>query len=523
MTYLILSLGLVSIALISLFVFTLNRRRKEKRIHQQELAFYSCIAQELHTPLPYISNSLKDLAKDKNLTAQTKLIINKIRERIEEMENYTSSLIEFRSLSHYKQDISVRYSDFSLFIEKTGNSLEYLLDTKHTKLIMDIEPGITLWYDASIISHILNHLMSSCSHSTNKGFVKLSLQHENNTDKVILSLSDSGDGIDKDSASSLSMLLAEELCRIHKIGFDMETRKGVGTTYTLRLDSKEEYPEAMREEASSELYHENNSSKETIVEKEKKANILLVEESTEISEWLEAILNEDYLVHFVRDGKEGASLAHTIKPDIIITAVMLSGMNGIELCRSIKSDPVTAGIPVIILTAKMSSDSRIEAYEAGADSYIQKPIDSNILISRIENILSNKEKLVRKISSGGVESTSSTHESQKDILMKKFMNIVLNNMNLDEMGIDFLAKEMSMSQSTLYRKIKSASGISPVDLIKNIRLDKAAELLVHTDKTIAEIAWIVGINSPVYFRNCFKERFGKTPTLYREESLSSGA
>lgn len=107
--------------------------------------------------------------------------------------------------------------------------------------------------------------------------------------------------------------------------------------------------------------------------------------------------------------------------------------------------------------------------------------------------------------------------------MKKFMNIVLNNMNLDEMGIDFLAKEMSMSQSTLYRKIKSASGISPVDLIKNIRLDKAAYLLTHTDKTIAEIAWIVGINSPVYFRNCFKERFGKTPTLYREESLSSGA
>lgn len=94
-------------------------------------------------------------------------------------------------------------------------------------------------------------------------------------------------------------------------------------------------------------------------------------------------------------------MAHTIKPDIIITAVMLPGMNGIELCRSIKSDPVTAGIPVIILTAKMSSDSRIEAYEAGADSYIQKPIDSNILISRIENILSNKEKLVRKISSGG--------------------------------------------------------------------------------------------------------------------------
>lgn len=519
MNYFVLSLGILIVFLSVAFSVIILKMRKAEKQGKDELSLYSSVAHELITPLMYITGPLDDLYKDKNIPPYAKHTLSEIRNRVMKLADYAEDVIEFKKNRSYTRRLSVKYSDLSLFVERTAAAFESRIDSRHTKLILDIEPEISLWFDSSVIAHIINLLLANAIYRTTEGFVKLSMYEDKHKSKIIIAITDSSDANTKKSTESISELLVKDLCKSHKIKFLKQGKGEIGSAPVMIIDPKEEYTDCVEEDEYPEVLEQTHTENKPQEERE---SILLIEESEDLCNYINEILSDRFNLRFVHNGKEGLSLAHQLQPDLIISAVMIPGMNGIELCKSIKKDPLTANIPMILLTSRSSSESRINAYDAGADSYILKPFNREILLSRIDNIFRNRQKLVDSICSGGVRSTTKQIK-EEDILIQKFIRIVEENLTIEKMDVNFIANDLSMSQSTLYRKIKASSGLSPVELIKNIRLDKAAELLSATNKTVAEISWLVGINSPVYFRNCFKERFGKSPTQYREDHISSGA
>lgn len=519
MNYFVLSLGILFVFLSIAFSVIIQNKRKAEKQGKDELSLYSSVAHELLTPLIYITGPLDDLSKDKNIPQYAKHTLSEIRNRVMKLVDYAEDVIEFKKNRSYTRSLRVRYANLSMFVERTAATFESRIDSRHTKLILEIEPEINLWFDSSVIAHIVNLLLANASYRTTEGFIKLSMHEDKDAAKIIIAITDSSDASSKEKPASISELLAEELCKAHKIKFIKQGKDGIGSAQVIVIDPKEEYTDCIEEDKYPESIEQTHTD---ALPQEEKESILLIEESEDLCNYINEILSDRFKIRFVHNGKEGLSLAHQLQPDLIISAVMIPGMNGIELCKSLKKDPLTANIPIILLTVRNSSESRIDAYDAGADSYILKPFNREILLSRIENIFSNRQKLLESISSGGVRNMHKQIK-EEDILIQKFIKIVEENLNMETMDINFIANELSMSQSTLYRKIKASSGLSPIEMIKNIRLDKAADLLASTDKTIAEISWLVGISSPVYFRNCFKERFGKSPTQYRESYTSSGA
>ncbi len=203
-------------------------------------------------------------------------------------------------------------------------------------------------------------------------------------------------------------------------------------------------------------------------------------------------------------------------PDVIISDVMMPGFSGFELCALLKKDIRTSHIPVILLTAKSSTQDKTEGYSVGADSYITKPFSSNLLKSRIVNILKSREIIVNQIAKSNIvskqKSLINSLSSLDNEFIEKITDVVKKNCYSDKLDIEFIAQQLNMSHSTLYRKIKAITGFSINEFIRKVKMQYAEELLLTGRYTISEIAFHVGFNSINYFRQCFKEEFGSPPT-----------
>ena len=502
---------------------------KDKEINEERLKFYTNITHELRTPLTLILGPLDDLNSDKTLSPSTRKQISNVRNSANQLLSLINQLLDFRKTETENKKLSVTYGNLSDFVTDIGSRFSGMSDK--VSLILNIEPDVNLWFDPDFITSILNNLLSNSQKFTTRGFIELDLARKPG-DKVSISVTDSGCGIgeedlkhiferfyqakgsDSASGTGIGLALVSNLCKLHRIDIKAESQPGEGSTFTLTLDALEQYPEAARRELEDTARTEEELMEED-VENGGRISILVVEDNAGISGYIRDSLSGSYLVKTAENGREGLRIALRDIPDIIISDIMMPVMDGIDFCKAVKNDVRTSHIPVIMLTAKTNDESRKLGYDVGADSYLVKPFNKELISSRIENILKTRRNLATSISKGErIEELSSIDND----FMKKFTELVEANMSNEDTGLPFLAQNLCMSQSTLYRKIKTITGLSPVENIRNIRLNKAAGMLVHTDLNISEICWKIGIGSPIYFRDCFKERYGKTPSAFREES-----
>ena len=247
--------------------------------------------------------------------------------------------------------------------------------------------------------------------------------------------------------------------------------------------------------------------------------ILIVDDNADVRAYLRSILQDKYQINEAADGQQGLALANEIVPDLIVSDVMMPVMNGLEFCHRVKDNTATSHIPVILLTARALSQHQIEGYESGADAYITKPFSADLLLARISNLLASRIKLKALFTAttniGENESvTENTNEQiiKEDAFFKKFRDFVERNMADSDLSVETIGAELGLSRVQLYRKVKALTGLSPVELLRKARLQKAKELIKGTDKTIAEIAYEVGFTAPSYFTKCFKEEFGISPS-----------
>lgn len=252
--------------------------------------------------------------------------------------------------------------------------------------------------------------------------------------------------------------------------------------------------------------------------------MLVVEDNKDIADYIRDSFISEFDVYWAPDGKEGIAAAEKLIPDIIISDIMMPVMNGTEFLKRVKNEIKTSHIPVILLTAKDTQTDKEEGYIAGADSYLTKPFSASLLKSRVENILNSHEKM-RKYYCSSTFDKSKKEEFIKSInaideeFLNKINKLVVDNLDNEKLDIGFVSDNLCMSTSTLYRKVKALTGLSSNEYFRKIKMHEAEKLLLSGKYSISETAYKVGINSPVYFRQCFKDEFGMVPKDYLKQFL----
>lgn len=253
------------------------------------------------------------------------------------------------------------------------------------------------------------------------------------------------------------------------------------------------------------------------------ATVLIVDDNDDMRRYLRTLLLDRYYVLEASDGQSGWKLARESVPDLVISDVMMPVMDGLTFCAKLKADPLTSHIPVILLTARSTEQQQAEGLSQGADAYLTKPFSAEMLIAHIVSLLANRQKL-KEAFAAEKQQTNDNHEQDEKLSTpdKMFMDTlrqaILKNMSNTKLKMDDLGADMGISRVQLYRKVKAMTGMSPVELLKEMRLQRAMKLLKATDKTVAEVAYEVGFGTPGYFSSCFKKQYGKYPTDVKEDA-----
>ena len=250
---------------------------------------------------------------------------------------------------------------------------------------------------------------------------------------------------------------------------------------------------------------------------EELSNILIVDDNADMRHYLRTLLASRFYVLEAPDGQSGLQLARESVPDIVISDVMMPVMDGLQFCQRLKQDFITSHIPVILLTARSTEAQQMEGYEHGADAYMTKPFRADLLISRIDNLLRSRQQLQAVFKGGQADVKEVKLTTQDKLFMDHLRDVVREKMANPKLKMDDLGDDLGISRVQLYRKVKVHTGLSPVELLREMRLERAKTLLNSTTKTVAEIGYEVGFTTPSYFTTCFKKQFGKLPMEFRAE------
>lgn len=407
-----------------------------------------------------------------------------------------------------------------------------------------------LFFDKEIITMILDNLISNALKYTDKGYIRIRAEWvtENGIRYAQLSVEDTGYGIGKEalahiferyyqesgehqaSGTGIGLALVKNLVKLHEGDIQVKSLPDIGTTFYLRLLAENTYPQALHGEdihtEKQDAKAEDSTMKLEAIEQDKNARpiILVVEDNADIRDYIADSFTDLYEVKTAANGKEGLQIATDCIPDIIVSDIMMPVMNGVVMCQKLKADIRTSHIPVILLTAKDSITDKEEGYQAGADSYLTKPFSASLLQSRISNLLTQRRLLSERfaIEKQSMEEKRAIITESMNKLDKEFLDKITNTITeglaaAENIDITVLSNVMCMSSSTLYRKVKALTGMSTNEYIRKIKMQLAEKYLLEGKYSISEIAFKVGINSNVYFRQCFKEEFGMSASDYLKQ------
>ena len=512
----------------------------KQELNEERLRFYTNITHELRTPLTLILGPLEDLLSDATLSPKHANKISIIHDSATRLLNLINRILEFRKTETQNRKLSVAKGDLGQLVQEVGLRYKELNPNNKVNYHIHIETEDTeIFYDADMITIILDNLMSNAAKYTSEGDITLSLRsvEENQIKYTEISVSDTGHGIDAEalphifdryyqakskyqaSGSGIGLALVKGLSELHEGILKVESAVDTGTTFTLRLLTENTYPNAIH--AQHDMEKKPMDAEETTITDTPTENhpiVLVVEDNADIREYSRSSFTDIYEVITAKDGKEGWELAQVRIPNIIVSDIMMPVMDGIELCKRIKEDMRTSHIPVILLTAKDSLQDKEEGYASGADSYLTKPFSAKLLHSRINNLLETRKKIASLLALADTqpkqESAVSSLNKLDNEFLQKITQIIEENLEMEKMDIAFIADKMCMSHSTLYRKIKGLTDMSANEFIRKVKMRKGVELLMSGQYTISEIAYMIGFSSVAYFRQCFKDEYGMSPSDY---------
>lgn len=554
-SYAIIIYAILTIA-IFIYILKLYQKRtqkkilKEKEIYEQEqkikldlmkFQFFTNISHEFRTLLTLILTPLETLIKQQSDMVLKKKL-DSIYQNAHLLLSLVNQLLDFRKLEIKGEKVLFKTGNIIQFIKDIYLQFKELSTTKNIDFTIETSVDYLLInYDHDMMYKIINNLLSNAFKFTpQNGHIQLTVNKADRNDKeyIMIEVSDTGCGIDEkdlphiferfyqikdDNApagSGIGLHLVKEYARLHNGDITVSSQINIGSTFTVYIPV--DLPKT-NDKNHQEEEEKNGTGEGDIIpdtkEKDDRKKLLVVEDNDEFRNYLTEQLSECYRVIDAPNGEEAEKLILSEYPDLIISDLMMPKMDGIELCQCVKSNIQTSHTPFILLTARTSDESKMEGYEAGADSYISKPFSFELLCIRIKKLIEqqeNRKMLFHKTIE--ITPSSITTTSLDEELVRKALNFVEENIDNPEYSIEDLSKDLGLSKTHLNRKLQSIVDLTPLQFIRSIRLKRAAQLLTNSQYNINEISYMVGFNTLKYFNSHFKEEFQMTPSQYREKN-----
>lgn len=544
----------------------LKQERQEKErieeVNKLKLELFTNISHDFRTPLTLILGPLERLLKTKNQDSFIRGQHEIMYRNASTLMELITQLLDFRKSESGKLQLRASKSNVVAFADDIKLAFDDLARHKNIDFSLTTSHDvIELWFDQTKLKKIIFNLLSNAFKFTDEGgrisidiSISEKIKKESNKNYAILKIIDNGEGISKSkrkfvfdrfyqlgerSGTGIGLALTKSLVELHQGNIKVKSAPNKGTTFIVQLplgnthltknqiidveEKEEQHPEYNLEKAAY-IDKAIVALKEQVDVKDKNINsalssILIVEDNEELRAFLVSIFIDKYNVFQAENGAKAIDVAKTNDIDLIISDVMMPIMDGIEMCNELKTNIKTSHIPVILLTAKTSQEAQKSGYQIGADAYITKPFDANILEVRVVNLLKSRKNLIDKFKKDIIlQPKELTVTSADEMFLKKAIDIVEQNLSNPEFEIADFIEEMGTSRSVLYRKLKALTDQSISEFIKTIKLKRAAQLIKQTDMNISEIAFDLGFNDLKHFRKSFKKVFNTLPSQYRDNS-----
>lgn len=507
-----------------------------------KLVFFTNISHDFRTPLTLVADPVEHLLADKTLSDDQHRMLLLVQRNVNILLRLVNQILDFRKYENGKMEYTPVPVDILSSFKGWNESFLAAARKKHIHFSFDNMPDTDYHTLADVekLERIYFNLLSNAFKFTpenGKVTVRLSALTKEDDRWIRFTVSNTGSMISAEhirnifdrfykidmhhAGSGIGLALVKAFVEMHGGTISVESDEKQGTVFTVDLpvrtcacetSSLEESPVSSVSEASS--LNDALPIEEEELEKNydsSKPSVLIIDDNVDIRSYVHGLLHTDYTVIEAADGSEGIRKAMKYVPDLIISDVMMPGIDGIECCRRLKSELQTCHIPVILLTACSLDEQKIQGYDDGADSYISKPFSSQLLLARVRNLIDSHRRLKQFFGGGQALAKEDVCDMDKDFV-EKFKALIDAKMGDSGLNVEDLGKEMGLSRVQLYRKIKSLTNYSPNELLRIARLKRAASLLASSDMTVAEIGYEVGFSSPSYFAKCYKEQFGESPT-----------
>ena len=550
MIYVLLVLGVI--ILVVKFVHDKNVLRNRIRLEQEltryKLVFFTNIAHEFRTPLTLMQGSLekeKRIMKANRWQTELEKTIRVMDKSVQRMLRLIDQLLEFRKMQAGKLKLSLQETDAVMFVKGICRMFDDAAESKEIAYSFESsEPAHAMFLDQQMIDKVVFNLLSNAfKYTPAKGTISVSLSF---TDVMTIRVADTGVGIPQEKREQLfsrfmqssytgesfgiGLHLTHELVRTHHGEITYQENEGGGSVFVVTIPLQKDCYEASDFLVKDSPILKVDLAKQRDGQEEKttdavpsapsaplnRRTILLIEDDNDVREFLLSELESCFDLKVASDGKAGIAMAKELDVDLIVSDVMMPGMNGFELTKRLKNSFETSHIPIILLTALSTDENVLEGTESGADAYITKPFSPQLLMARILQLLNQREILRQKFGKEPQEIRSAMLSNEQDSLfVKRLDSIVYSRLGEQDLSVDKVAGLLHLGRTIFYKKVRGTTGYTPNEYIRVIRLRKAAELLKEGEKNVSEVAYAVGFDNPYYFSKCFKEQFGMPPSQYR--------
>ncbi|XLS27822.1 response regulator [Flavobacteriaceae bacterium M23B6Z8] len=542
-----------TIALLSLFFLYRNRQktnRKLKELDALKSDFFANISHEFRTPLALISGPLEQQLQKKELEETEERNLKIAKKNVNRLLELVDQMLDLSKLESGFYTLKVAKADLSFFLKATCTSFEYQAEQKQQEYHIAINSKTSEgWFDKDVLEKIITNLVSNAiKYSPENAEIKIDALIEK--EQLMFSVKNSGAMLSNEniqtifdrfqradeqtSGAGIGLALTKELVELHKGSIEVSSDNNY-TVFTIKLpvakssftedeittalhhiDTKTELtPHSSSSPGDMELVLSDVNEESVILEDSQLPVLLMVDDNKDLREYVSSLFEDDYKVYTAKDGQEGFKKAKKLVPDVIITDLMMPEEDGYKLTINCKTDDTTSHIPILMLTAKAGDENELQGLETGADAYITKPFNTEILKTTVFNLLEIRRKLQERFSQEVVlKPADISVNSYDERFLENLQQVMDDNLVESDFSAEKFAQALGMSRMQLHRKLKALTGKSATEFVRSQRLKLAAQLLKKSETNISQVGYAVGFNNHSYFASCFKEEFGVSPSDY---------
>ncbi len=531
-----------------------NRRKRERKLVQEKLSFFTEVSHEFRTPLTLMIGPLEELLTREGTVTPTGKKLKLIYKNSFRLLHLINKLLDYRKVETGNLLLKIREDDVVHFLEEIHVTFRELAIRRKLKFTFHSEvPSIITWFDREKLEMAVNNILSNSFKYIGHGnSIEINVRRQEDKDgpaRVVIEIRDNGIGIQRKDlkyifdwfyngntkhplSSGIGLALAKKLVYLHKGQISVSSVEDKGSVFTIKLPIGKEHflphEYVLDESAGTDVLEPNpllidgQASDQDEPSRKGLKSILIVEDDHEVRSFLSQYFEKEFKIYQEDNGRKGLKAANDLNPDLVISDVMMPEMNGVDLCKALKSNIKTSHIPVILLTAKTAFSHHREGLEIGADYYITKPFSPEMLGLTINNLLQSRENLKRHYRNTFITRAPEKKElaSPDEHLLQRIYEILKRNLDKPDFNLDSVCEELNMSRSLLYKKIKMLTGLSPGEYVRSIKLSEAAMLLKSQQYRVFEVVYMVGFSDAKYFRECFIKQYGYPPSQLLVKSNS---